>query len=120
MSEVKSNIQEVFGQFAVELEDGAKLFPTHAEALAAETEFLKGAEFRDEAAAFCANQGIEGKNAKSKVNILVAYFTWVESGRPERAVEEEAAADEAASEEVATDVDADEATDEATDEEVEF
>ena len=41
MSQV-SNIQEVFGQFAVELEDGAKLFATHAEALVAETEFLKG------------------------------------------------------------------------------
>ncbi len=92
MSQV-SNIQEVFGKFAVELEDGAVLFDTHEEALAAETEFLKGAEFRAEAAAFCANQGIEGKNAKSKTNILVAYFAWVEAGRPEAPVEEEVEAE---------------------------
>ena len=97
MSQV-SNIQEVFGKFAVELEDGAVLFDTHDEALAAETEFLKGAEFRAEAAAFCANQGIEGKNAKSKTNILVAYFAWVEAGRPEAPVEEEEATNEAADE----------------------
>ncbi len=108
----ESKIQEVFGKFAVELENGATLFDTHEAALAAETEFLKGAEFRNEAAAFCANQGIEGKNAKSKVNILVAYFKWVEAGRPERDVE---AADDDAADTVSTDVATDETTDVATD-----
>jgi len=86
----KTTIQEIFGKFAVQVEDGeVKLFVTLKEATAVETEFLKGAEFRDEAAAFCANQGIEGKNAKSKTNILVAYFSWVEAGKPEAPVVEE-------------------------------
>ncbi len=115
MSKV-SNVQEIFGKFAVELEDGAKLFDTHEEALAAETEFLKGAEFRNEAAAFCANQGIEGKNAKSKTNILVAYFTWVAAGKPERVVEEAPVVEETVAHEDWTSKD-DAATDEvATDE----
>ena len=113
---VESNVQEIFGKFAVELEDGAKLFDTREEAVAAETEFLKGAEFRNEAAAFCANQGIEGKNAKSKTNILVAYFAWVEAGRPEAPVVE----DEAPADADDADADAPVADDADTDEEVEF
>lgn len=102
MSKSKSNIMEIFGQFAVELADGPKLFPTHAEALTAETEFLKGAEFRLEAAGFNAFVGNEGKNAKGKSNVVVAYLGWVEAGRPEApAKEEEEAADEAAADDVA-------------------
>ena len=114
-TKIESNIQAIFGQFAVELEDGPKLFATMDEAVAAETEFLKGAEFRNEAAAFCANQGIEGKNAKSKTNILVAYFAWVEAGRPEAAPVVEA--DEAP---VADEVVADEVVADEVDENVEF
>ena len=94
----QSNIMEVFGKFAVELEDGPKMFDTHAEALAAETEFLKGAEFREEAAAFNLFAGNEGKNAKGKANIITAYLGWVEAGRPEAPAAEEA---EAAAEEEA-------------------
>lgn len=105
-----SNIQEIFGKFAVELEDGAKLFDTHTEALAAETEFLKGAEFRAEADGFNAFAGHEGKNAKGKANVIVAYLNWVASGKPEAPAKEEVeAAEEAAVEEVsevvATEVD---------------
>ena len=88
---IESQVQAIFGKFAVELEEGAVLFDTREEAEVAETAFLKGAEFRNEAAAFCANQGIEGKNAKSKTNILVAYFTWVAAGKPEAPVVEEEA-----------------------------
>ena len=111
-NKVESKVQKVFGKFAVELENGATLFDTETEALAAETEFLKGAEFRDEAAAYCANQGIEGKNAKSKVNVLVSYFSWVEAGRPERAEEvAEEAAEEAAADDVAVTADVDDDTD---------
>lgn len=117
---VESNVQEIFGKFAVELEDGAKLFDTREDAVAAETEFLKGAEFRNEAAAFCANQGIEGKNAKSKTNILVAYFAWVEAGRPEAPAKEEAPADDSDDSADSADTVADEEDDTDTDEEVEF
>ncbi len=112
----QSNIQEIFGKFAVELEDGAKLFDTHAEALEAETEFLKGAEFRAEADGFNAFAGNEGKNAKGKSNVITAYLAWVEAGKPEApAVEEVEAAEEAAADEVAvtTDVEAGEADEEA-------
>ena len=103
MSNTKSNIQNVFGKFAVELENGAQLFDTLEEAQLAETKFLKGAEFRNEAAAFNAFAKNEGKNAKGKANVLVAYFEWVALGRPEPEVEEEVVADEAADETVAVD-----------------
>ena len=114
----QSNIQEVFGKFAVELDSGAVLFDTREEALIAETEFLKGAEFREEAAAYCAYKGLEGKNAKGKANVLTDYFAWVEAGRPEAApVEEKEEKDQADADSVATDV----ATDTAeSDEAVEF
>ena len=104
----KSNIQEIFGKFAVQLEE-ATLFDTLEEAQAAETEFLKGAEFREEAAAFNAFAGNEGKNAKGKANVLIAYFAWVEAGRPEAPAKEEVEAEEvAAIEEVSEEVVSDE------------
>lgn len=97
MSEVQvSGIVEVFGKFAVELEDGAKLFDTHAEALTAETQFLKGAEFRGEADGFNAFAGNEGKNAKGKANIIVAYLEWVAGGKQEAPAKEEVEAKEEA------------------------
>ncbi len=102
----QSNIQNVFGKFAVELQDGAKLFDTHAEALAAETEFLKGAEFRSEAEGYNAFSGFEGKNAKGKANVIVAYLGWVEAGRPQApTVEAVEASDEAAADDIAVDTD---------------
>ncbi len=89
MSEVKvSNIQEVFGQFAVVVSEDGKptFFETHEAALVAETEFLKGAEFRDEAAAFVAYAGYKGKTVKTNSNTVIAYQLWVEAGRPEPVV----------------------------------
>jgi hypothetical protein len=117
MSNTQSNVQEIFGKFAVELAEGGVLFATLEEAVAAETEFIKGAEFRNEAAAFCANQGIEGKNAKSKTNILIAYFAWVEAGKPEAPVAD-VVADEAT--DTTTDETTDVVADDADDAEVEF
>lgn len=86
MSEVQaSNIQEVFGKFAVVVsEDGAPtFFDTHDLALVAETEFLKGAEIREEAAAFAAHAGYKGKTVKTNSNTVIAYQKWVLAGRPE-------------------------------------
>lgn len=85
MSEVQaSNIQEVFGKFAVVVsEDGAPtFFDTHELALVAETEFLKGAEIREEAAAFAAHAGYKGKTVKTNSNTVIAYQKWVLAGRP--------------------------------------
>ena len=92
----QSKIQEVFGKFAVELEAGATLFDTREEAVIAETEFLKGAEFREEAASYCAYKGLEGKNAKGKANVLTDYFAWVEAGKPEAPAKEVVEAQEEA------------------------
>lgn len=100
----QSQIVEIFGKFAVELEDGPKLFNTREEAAAAETSYLKGAEFRAEAAGFNAFAGNEGKNAKGKQNVITAYLEWVALGRPEKVVEEvEAAVEDAEVAEVASD-----------------
>lgn len=101
----QSQIQEVFGKFAVQLEDGVKLFDNIGDAQVAETEFLKGAEVREQAAAFCEFKGLEGKNAKGKSNVIVDFLLWVEAGRPEAPAKEEVeAAEEAAVEEVAVEV----------------
>lgn len=113
MSQV-TNIQEVFGKFAVDLEDGVKLFDTHGEAQIAETEFLKGAEVRAEAAAFCEFKGLEGKNAKGKSNVIVDYLLWVEAGKPEAPAKEEAeASEEAAADDVAVGVVSEDADEDA-------
>ena len=98
----ESNIQAIFGKFAVELEDGAVLFNTMEEAVAAETEFLKGAEFRAEADGFNAFAGNEGKNAKGKSNVITAYLAWVEADRPEAPAKEVVEAAEEAEVEAVT------------------
>jgi hypothetical protein len=104
----QSQIVEIFGKFAVELEDGPKLFNTREEAAAAETSFLKGAEFRAEAAGFNAYAGNEGKNAKGKQNVITAYLEWVALGRPVKEEEEVAeAAEVAETADVATSTDED-------------
>lgn len=87
---MSDKIQEVFGQFAVDLGEGAVLFKTKSEAEAAVIEFEKGAEQRKLAADFCAFVGIEAgsKNAKGKANVITAYLSWVEAGMPAPEAEE--------------------------------
>ena len=79
-----SNVQEVFGQFAVDLGDGPTMFLTEAEATKALSDFEHGAAQRAKAAAFCEDAGIvaDSKNAKGKTNVIVAYLQWVEAGMP--------------------------------------
>lgn len=83
MSE-ENQVLEVFGKFAVDLGEGAQLFDTEGEALAALSEFENGAEQRELAAEYCAYAGIPegGKNAKGKSNVIVAFLAWVDAGRP--------------------------------------
>ena len=108
MSEV-IGIQEVFGQFAVELENGPQLFKTEAEAAAALSEFANGAEQRDLATSFCAHKAsiaatdakaasYRDKAAKGKMNVIVDFLAWVDAGSPGIVV---AVEDEAETEEVA-------------------
>ena len=104
--EQTSNIMEVFGKFAVELEDGPTMFDTLEAAQEAEVLFQKGAEVRDEALAYCAYKGIDGKNAKGKTNVITDYLTWVAIGKPEAEAKEVVEAKEdAAADEVSTAVD---------------
>ena len=99
---------EVFGKFAVELEDGPTMFDTLEAAQEAEVLFQKGAEVRDEALAYCAYKGIDGKNAKGKTNVITDYLTWVAIGKPEAEAKEVVEAKEdAAADEVSTAVDTD-------------
>ncbi len=75
-----SNIQEVFGQFAVKLADGPVLFPTREEAEAALAKFSVAAEAQAQAAAYCDHHGIEGKNRVGKTNVIVSYLEFVALG----------------------------------------
>lgn len=95
MSKTDVKIVEAFGKFIVELENGAEMFSTEAEAQTALIEYEQGAAHRDLAAGFCAYVGIEAdsKNAKSKANIITAYLSWVEAGQPAPAPKEETAPD---------------------------
>ena len=97
MSKSKGKILEVFDSFAVDLGDASPaLFPTMEEATAALVQYENGAEQRQLAADFCAHAGIEAnsKNAKGKENVITAFLTWVESGKPGPVVEEDSAVEE--------------------------
>lgn len=82
---MSTKIQEVFGKFAVELEDGVKLFDTRDDANVAAVEYEKGAENRALAAGYTAFAGLSGKNAAGKANVITAFLSWVAAGRPEAA-----------------------------------
>ena len=100
---MSDKIQAVFGQFAVDLGEGPVLFKTEQEAVTALSVYENGAEQRQLAADFCAHVGIEAgsKNAKGKANVITAFLTWVDAGRPGPVPTEDAAED--AAEDDATD-----------------
>lgn len=86
-------ILEVFGQFAVNLENGPVMFKTEAEAQAALSEFENGAEQRELATNFCAHYAsaapteakaasYKDKAAKGKMNVIVQFLAWVDAGSP--------------------------------------
>ena len=93
---MSDKIQEVFGQFAVDLGDGPVLFKTDAEASTALSEYENGAAQRELAAEFCEFAGIEAdsKNAKGKSNVIVAFLQWQEAGQPGPAIDDEDEEDE--------------------------
>lgn len=91
---MSNQIQEVFGQFVVQLETPV-MYKTYEEAEAALIEFEQGAEMRELAARFCAYSGVKGDKAiKGKTNVIVAFQTWMEAGQPEPEAEEEEGSDE--------------------------
>ena len=102
------NIVEAFGKFIVETDKGPKIFDTKAEAEKVAAEFANGAAYREEAVAYTAYAGLDGKNAQGKINVITSYLAWVDAGKPEAEVSEEASDTEA------------EATEDAAEDEVEF
>lgn len=78
-----TKIQEVFGQFAVVLEDGVSLFATEGEAATALSAFENGAQNLALATEYATGQGLEGKNAKGKINVVLSFLNWVDAGQPE-------------------------------------
>lgn len=90
-----TQIQEVFGQFAIDIEGTVELFPTEAAAATALAAYTNGAENTAAALQFTAYKGLDGKNAKSKVNVIVEFLNWVDAGQPEK---EEAPAETPAAE----------------------
>ena len=93
-----SNIQEVFGQFAVQIDGVVEMFASHAEAATALAEFENGAEYRARGDAFGASCGIADKAAKGKSNTVVAFLAWEEAGSPEYVAPVETDAEDPASE----------------------
>jgi hypothetical protein len=85
----EQNVQEVFGQFAVEIAGEVALFTTHAEAAQALSAHENAAEFTTRATAFTASKGLDGKTAKAKINVIEAFLAWEAAGSPELVVEPE-------------------------------
>lgn len=100
MSEV-NGIQEVFGQFAVQLNGKIEMFPTEAEAGAALAMAEHAEEYNNLADQYCASKGFEGKAAKGKHNVVVDFLATQAAGFPAPVVE--GSDDAESTEETATD-----------------
>lgn len=73
-------VQEVFGQYAVEIDGKVELFNSEAEATSAAVLAANKAEFEARAQAFTDALGLEGKVAKGKANVIVDFLAF-EAGR---------------------------------------
>ena len=82
MPNENANIQPVFGQWAVSIENSVVLFATRAEAEEALSTYENGAEQLQIATEFTQARGYAGKNAKGKINVIVDFLRWVDVGRP--------------------------------------
>lgn len=74
-----SKIQEVFGQYAVELSGSIAMFSTMAEAASALVAEESGEEHMRLAKGYTASAGIEGKRAKAQENVILSYLSWYDS-----------------------------------------
>lgn len=86
------NIQEVFGQFAVKIGTGIKMFDSEAEATTAAVLEARSVEFQETAQAFTESAGITGKGAKTQQNVVIAFLVY-QSTQPESEVSDEVGAD---------------------------
>jgi len=74
-----SNVQEVFGQFAVDINGTVELFETAVEAQTAYDANANAAGFLAMATAYTTSKGLVEKNAKGKINIIVDFLAFAES-----------------------------------------
>ena len=84
-----NNVQEVFGQFATKINGNIKMFATEAEAVSAAVLEEREAEFVAKAVAFTEANELEGKQAKTQQNVIVAYLAWEVSGADVADVDED-------------------------------
>ena len=74
-----SNVQAVFGQFAVDINGTVELFETEAEAQTAYDANANAAGFLALATAYTTSKGLVDKNAKGKINVIVDFLAFAES-----------------------------------------
>jgi len=74
-----SSIQNVFGQFAVQINDAVKLFATEAEAQEAYSIEANGAEHRALAAGYIASRGIEGRAAAGQTKVILSFLAYADT-----------------------------------------
>ena len=103
---MSTEIQEVFGQYAINVDGKVVMFPTEQEAAVALAEYQNGAEALALATEYAASQNLTDKNAKTKINLVVAFLNWVAAGKPAYVAP---AVEEVAVEEVAVEVEGEDA-----------
>lgn len=69
-------VQEVFGQFATEINGKVELFATREEATGAAAASANAAEWAALAAGYCAANNLEGKNAAGKTKIILGFLAY--------------------------------------------
>jgi len=77
-----SNVQEVFGQFAVEINGEVTMFATEQEAQAAFDANANSAGYLRLATAYTDHKGLIEKNAKGKINVITDFLAFAESYVP--------------------------------------
>ena len=75
-------VQEVFGQFAVEINGAVEMFATMEEAQTASDAFENSNEYLSLATAYTDHKGLVEKNAKGKINVIVDFLAFSASYVP--------------------------------------
>ena len=74
-----SNVQEVFGQFAVEINGTVELFDSAEAAQTAYDADTNAAGYLALATAYTTSKGLVAKNAKGKINVITDFLAFAES-----------------------------------------
>ena len=86
---MSEKIIEAFGSFIVDLGgEQPSIFSSEQEASTALAAYENGAEHRSLALSYCQYNGLVGKNAVGKVNVITSFLAWVDAGTPSASVVE--------------------------------